>query len=170
MWHRRRIVALLALLFGCVATPGSVGSADVAPPRSLAPPDADGPFLRPAAGDAVEPMWGIKGGIAVGLWPTPGPRGLIRVYAPYLGSDRLRPINFVAVEPVANRSRGLSELEKSALDGGVAGKAMWTGDTFTIEPRPRPPWQPARGVVTRLSRCWHCQADLGRRGSRPEGW
>ncbi|MGA7500698.1 MAG: hypothetical protein WBX00_28545 [Isosphaeraceae bacterium] len=42
----------------------------------------DGPFLRPAEGKAEEPTWGIKGGIAIGLWPNPGPRGLIRVYTP----------------------------------------------------------------------------------------
>ena len=44
----------------------------------------DGPFLRPAEGKAREPTWGIKGGIAIGLWPHPGPRGLIRVYTPHL--------------------------------------------------------------------------------------
>ena len=55
-------------------------------------------------------------------------------------------MNFVAVEPVARGSRGLSELEASALDR-VNGKAMWTGDTFEDDPKPRPPWQPARGVI-----------------------
>jgi hypothetical protein len=91
-------------------------------------------------------MWGINGGIAVGLWPNRGPRGLIRIYTPYLGQGRQRVMNFVAVEPVARGSRGLSELEASALDR-VQGKAMWTRDTLEEDPKPRPPWQPARGVV-----------------------
>jgi hypothetical protein len=106
----------------------------------------DGPFLRPAAGTAAVPEWGIKGGIAVGLWPNGGPRGLIRVYTPYLGQTRRRVMNFVAVEPVVRGSRGLSELEASALDH-VPGKAMWTADTLEGDPKARPPWQPARGVV-----------------------
>jgi hypothetical protein len=127
--------------------PRGVEGQDRPPPKRLAPPVAEGPFLRPAAGAAAEPSWGIKGGIAVGLWPTRGPRGLIRVYAPYLGRDRLAPLNFIAVEPVARGSRGLSELERSSLDR-VEGKAMWTGDIRDDDPRPRPPWQPARGVVT----------------------
>ena len=45
------------------------------PSKGLAPPVVDGPFLRPAEGKAAEPTWGIKGGIATGLWPNPGPRG-----------------------------------------------------------------------------------------------
>ena len=61
----------------------------------------------------AEPTWGIQGGIAIGLWPNPGPRGLIRVYTPYLGQPRLTAMNFIAVEPVVGQIRGLSELEKS---------------------------------------------------------
>jgi hypothetical protein len=64
------------------------------PPRPLAGPVEDGPFLRPSAGKAAEPTWGIKGGIAVGLWPNGGPRGLIRVYTPYLGQGPHRVMNF----------------------------------------------------------------------------
>ena len=45
------------------------------------PPVAEGAFLRPAAGDHPEPVWGLRNGIAVGLWPTAGPRGLLRIYA-----------------------------------------------------------------------------------------
>src|SRR5262245_27497923 len=97
-------------------------------PERRATPVEDGPFLRPGAGEAAEPVWGVKGGIAVGLWPTPGPRGLIRVYAPYLGQPRPRMINFIAVEPIVDQARGLSELERSGLDR-VAGKAMWTSDS-----------------------------------------
>jgi hypothetical protein len=56
-------------------------------------------------------------------------------------------MNFVAVEPIVGDLRGLSELEFSKL-GNVDGKAMWTGDTLDDDPKPRPPWHPARGVVT----------------------
>lgn len=116
------------------------------PPARLSPPVEDGLFLRPAPGAASEPVWGVKGGIAVGLWPTPGPRGLLRIYTPYLGQPRLRVINFIAVEPIVGRSRGLSELEPSQLDH-VAGKAMWTVDAPDLEAEPRPPWQPAPGRI-----------------------
>jgi hypothetical protein len=101
----------------------------------------------PAPGQAAEPIWGIKGGIAVGLWPTGGPRGLLRVYTPYLGQPRLRMINYIAVEPVVGKVRGLSELEPSARDK-VRGKAMWSGDDFDPTPRLQNPWEPAGGRVT----------------------
>jgi len=122
----RRLVAIFITLVGMSPTEVCRGAED--PPRVPVPPVQDGPFLRPAAGADAEPTWGIKGGIAVGLWPNPGPRGLIRVYTPYLGQPRLKSMNFIAVEPVVGSSRGLSELEKSRLDGGVPGKAMWSTD------------------------------------------
>jgi hypothetical protein len=145
---RKRCHVFTLAVFALVAVAPSVaGRSEAAdPPRPLARPVEDGPFLRPAAGRAAEPMWGIKGGIAVGLWPNGGPRGLIRVYTPYLGQGRRRIMNFVAVEPVAQGSRGLSELEASRLDR-VQGKAMWSADALEDDPKPRLPWEPARGVV-----------------------
>ena len=142
-WHVYAM-SFLAL----VAAASSVGGRTQAPdpPRSLAGPVEDGPFLRPPTGKDAEPTWGIKGGIAVGLWPNGGPRGLIRVYTPYLDQGRHRVMNFVAVEPVARGSRGLSELEESTLDH-APGKAMWTADSLENDPKVRQPWQPARGVV-----------------------
>ena len=114
------------------------------PPDHLAPPIEKDGFVVPAAGDASEPVWGVKDGISVGLWPTGGPRGLLRVYTPYLGQRRLRTLNFIAVEPVAGGKRGFSELEHSDLDD-ANGKAMWTSDEMAESPEPRPPWQPAAG-------------------------
>jgi hypothetical protein len=58
-------------------------------------------------------------------------------------------MNFIAVEPVVGRSRGLSELEKSRLDGGVQGKAMWPSDGREENLRPREPGRPARGQLGR---------------------
>ncbi|MEV0715029.1 hypothetical protein [Asanoa sp. NPDC050611] len=65
------------------------------------------------------PRWGHADGLQIGLAPLPGPRGLLRVYAPYLGHDPDRVVNFIAVEPlpVGATERGFSELEWSALDG-----------------------------------------------------
>jgi hypothetical protein len=136
---------LFGLLLASLLCP-SAAPAGATPPKHLQPPIEDGPFLVPAPGDASEPVWGIKGGIAVGLWPTSGPRGLIRVYTPYLGQARLRVMNFVAVEPIVGGARGLSELERSDLDR-VDGKAMWTGDAREANPRPREPWRPACGTI-----------------------
>src|SRR5262245_56641099 len=130
-------VFLIPFIEQCAALGGE-------PPKGLARPVADGPFLVPAPGEASEPIWGVKGGIAVGLWPLPGPRGLIRLYAPYLGHPPGRVINFVAIEPIVGRARGLSELERSALDG-TDGKAIWSRDSWQDDANPRPPWQPARG-------------------------
>ncbi len=83
-------------------------------------------------------MWGHKDGLRLGIAPLPGPRGLLRIYAPYLGNGDDHVINFIAVEPVVagETRRGLSELEQSKLDG-VAGKRFWcdnaAGRTLTID-------------------------------------
>jgi hypothetical protein len=55
-------------------------------------------------------------------------------------------MNFIAVEPIVGKTRGLSELEHSKLDG-VAGKAMWSVDSRGVEVVPREPWRPARGLI-----------------------
>ena len=147
MRHSRQLKFSMVVFTLVAVDPVVAGRAVVAdPPRTLAGPVEDGPFLRPTAGSPAEPFWGIKGGIGAGIWPTGGPRGLIRVFTPYLSQGRRPVMNFVAVEPVAGRSRGLSELEPSALDR-AGGKAMWTGDALEDDPKPRPPWQPARGVI-----------------------
>jgi hypothetical protein len=120
-------------------------------PGELAPPVEKGGWIVPAPGKASEPVWGIKGGIAVGLWPTAGPRGLLRIYTPYLGQPRLRMINFIAIEPVVGQVRCLSELEPSVLDK-VPGKAMWTGNELELDPKPRKPSEPATGKVMKAGR------------------
>ena len=81
-------LAIIFTIFSGMITLDAHGG-ELGTPGVPAPPIEDGPFLRPAAVDDAEPIWGIKGGIAVGLWPNPGPRGLIRVYTPYLGQPRL---------------------------------------------------------------------------------
>jgi hypothetical protein len=85
-------------------------------------------WIRPID-DKSDPVWGIRGGIAVGLWPTEGPRGLIRIYAPYLGQSFPRMVNFIAVEPVVAGKRGQSELEMG-LKSGRRGLDMTTGNTM----------------------------------------
>ncbi len=130
----------------CVSLVLALPAAASAPPKVLAPPIERGAFLVPAPGQASEPIWGLRGGIAIGLWPTPGPRGLIRVYAPYLDQPRLQVINFIAVEPVAHGRRSLSELEPSDLDK-TAGRAFWSIETREGHPRPRAPWMPAPGRI-----------------------
>ena len=130
-----------------VLSPSAPQAARAQAPPKLAPPVEKGRWIVPAEGAASEPIWGVKGGIVVGLWPTGGPRGLLRIYAPYLGHPAGRMINFIAVEPiVGGDDRGLSELERSTLDN-AGGKAMWSTDDFEASPRPRPPWQPARGKI-----------------------
>ncbi|RCK68613.1 hypothetical protein DT076_15415 [Desertihabitans brevis] len=90
-------------------------------------------WLRP--GPADPPRWGHRDGLTVGLSPLPGPRGLLRVYTPYLGHRPERMVNYVAVEPVTRRGlrRGFSELERSRLDD-EPGLTMWTGDGRLPDP------------------------------------
>jgi hypothetical protein len=107
-------------------------------------------WVRPGAelaGEKGAPRWGHRDGLQVGLAPLPGPRGLIRVFAPYLGHPRERLLNFVAVEPIPAGvdRRGFSELEASALDG-VPGKRFWSADS-PDDTAPGDPLDPAPGVV-----------------------
>ena len=109
--------------------------------------DPSAGYVRPTGLAADRPVWGVRGGLAVGLWPTGGPRGLLRVYAPYLGQTGDRMINFVAVEPVVGGRRDLSELQASRLDK-AQGKAMWTADAVDLAHPPPFTATPARGVVS----------------------
>lgn len=111
------------------------------------PPQTDGVWLRPSTDRPAEPRWGHADGIQVGLHPLPGPRGLLRLYTPYLGHHRLRLLNFVAIEPIpaGERLRGFSELERSELDD-APGKRFWTSDQQG-DVAPSDPQSPARGVV-----------------------
>jgi len=105
-------------------------------------------WVRPG-GPNPEPVWGTKGGLAVGLWPTGGPRGLIRVYAPYLGQPFPRVVNFISIEPVVGRVRAQSELDASPGDGRP-GLTFWTADSLTEVIAPKAPNGPAPGVVKRV--------------------
>jgi hypothetical protein len=93
-------------------------------------PDRTGPrveWIQPST-TTSDAHWGMAGGLAVGLWPTEGPRGLIRIYTPYLGQSFPRMVNFIAIEPVVKGRRGQSELERG-LKSGRRGLDFTTGDT-----------------------------------------
>lgn len=106
-----------------------------------------GEWVRPSATAPAEPRWGHADGLQIGLAPLPGPRGLIRVFAPYLGHPPQRLVNFVAIEPTpaGAAERGYSELEHSDLDG-VPGKRFWSFDD-PAQTTPADPLRPAGGLV-----------------------
>lgn len=119
-------------------------------PKSLAPPVRDGIWLRPAPEGPAEPIIGFKDGIRIGLWPTRGPRGVIRVYAPYVFPGKTNPvINFIAIEPIVGGQRSLSELEHSKLDD-MRGKRLWFSDDLSDSPAPALPWNPSRGKIGKI--------------------
>jgi len=66
----------------------------------------------------------------VGIPPIPGPRGLLRIFTPYLDPPRDRLVNFIAIEPIVRgqTERGYSELEPSTLDPEQNGKRLWSSD------------------------------------------
>ncbi len=134
----------------CLLFP-SASAVAAGPPSwdELATPEVGETWVRPAARAPAQPVWGHANGLRVGLAPMRGPRGLLRIYAPYLGHPPGRMINFIAVEPmiVGHRHRGFSELEPSQLDG-VRGKRFWSADS-PDDPVPRSPETPARGVISR---------------------
>lgn len=115
--------------------------------HDLTEPDVERGWLRPSNRLPAEPRWGHADGIQVGLHPLRGPRGLLRIYAPYLGHPRDRLVNFIAVEPVVEGEdvRGFSELEHSTLDD-APGKRFWSVDD-AHDAAPREPTAPARGEL-----------------------
>ncbi len=114
-------------------------------PGNLAQPFKWDHWIFPPEDRPANPVWGVENGIAVGLWPTVGPRGLLRIYTPYLDQAFPRMINFIAVEPVMSGARGFSELESSELDG-VPGKRMWASNDLDDAARPRRPWDCVSGT------------------------
>ena len=124
----------------------AAGSGAIA--EALSPPVVEGLWVRPSGVFPAQPVWGHAEGLRVGLWPMAGPRGLLRIYAPYLGHRDDRMINYIAVEPIVASGfrRGFSELERSVLDD-EDGLRFWSTDS-PGDPAPREPTSPARGVLS----------------------
>ena len=99
-------------------------------------------WLQPEGGKPAR--WGHAEGLSISLHPTLGPRGLIRIHAPYLGQPYPRVINFISMEPVAQGKRSQSELERSV--DGKTGLRFTSGDTLE-QALKGDPGKPCRGVV-----------------------
>lgn len=118
-------------------------------------------WLQPDSSNSYAPRWGHPDGIQVGIEPELGPRGLLRIFTPYLHNPHL--LNFVAIEPipVGETTRGFSELEHSALDD-APGKRFWSSHD-PADGSPRSTTDPVPGVVTvvdgieRLTVHVHCE-------------
>lgn len=118
--------------------------------KELAPPEVNGIWIQPARNKPARPVWGNVNGLQVGLSPLPGPRGLLRIYAPYLGHSESIMINYIAIEPIpaGTEFRGFSELEMSIIDN-KQGKLFWSSDdSLAIVPGQEE--YPARGIVSGL--------------------
>ncbi|MBQ4278806.1 MAG: hypothetical protein IJC16_02465 [Rikenellaceae bacterium] len=144
---KKYLSAFFVIAMGVAALSASAQRSDRKP---LAKPEADGIWLRPAQGEAAQPIWGFVDGIRVGIAPLGGPRGLLRIYTPYMGQPDMRLINFMAIEPIpaGDIHRGLSELEHSKLDDRQ-GKRFWSSDD-SLAVEPLDPTRPARGVVSTI--------------------
>ncbi|WP_221407950.1 hypothetical protein [Proteiniphilum sp. X52] len=120
--------------------------------KRLTPPDTVGTWIQPVQGKPAMPVWGHANGIIVGLAPLPGPRGLIRIYTPYLNYGFPEVMNFIAFEPIPRgaEERGYSELEKSSLDKDEWGKRFWSSDDAAAV-LPLNEQYPARGIVEKIA-------------------
>lgn len=109
-------------------------------------------WIRPDSAHDL-PVWGIKNGVVLGLWPNPienekgegtgGPRGLLRLGHEFNG--KIHQLTFIAVEPVVNNEIEFSEISPSHVDGKW-GKLMWAGndeDDNYYEPFAR-----TRGIIS----------------------
>lgn len=120
------VFSLFLLIVGFLVFKELNGSSSISKSQTWIYPDQKG----------KEPVWGHKNGIRIGIAPAPGPRGLIRIYAPYLGLGEQEVFNFLAIEPILKgaSNRGFSEMEMSTLDD-VRGKRFWSSnDSLTWEP------------------------------------
>ena len=134
--------------------------------------DSPDPWIRPGSG--APPIWGIRGGIQVGMWPASlegagegGPRGLLRIGYPILDGGRsVGLVNFLAIEPLVKGKRGFSELERSSTDG-KPGRQFWSG---TPENGPAPT-TPEAGTLSTAegveSLTWTVQTERFASGARP---
>ena len=121
-------------------------------PVMLAQQESKIDWIRPAFSHD-RPVWGIKNGVVLGLWPnsienergegTGGPRGLFRIGHEYNG--KIYQLNFIAVEPVVNGKMEYSEISESRVDEKW-GKLMWAGaerdDDYYV------PFARTRGVIS----------------------
>lgn len=105
-------------------------------------------WIRPSGTADAKPVWGIRGGMSVGLWAGQHPRGLIQIFTPYLKQSDGRVMNFIAVEPVVGGVRDLSEIQTSAIDK-KQGKLMAAVDQLDPKAAPKFDAPPACGVITR---------------------
>jgi hypothetical protein len=122
--------------------------------------DSESPWVRPTSPRAPA-LWGHRIGLRVGLHPLPGPRGLLRVYAPYVMESESALINFIAVEPipVGQTERGYSELEHSALDD-APGKRMWS-TAAPDDATPRDPGHPDPGLIETIDGVERLTIEIG---------
>ena len=110
-------------------------------------PERNGIWLQPVQSKNAQPLWGFVNGIRIGIAPLDGPRGLLRIYTPYLGHDSLEVMNFIAFEPIPHKgNRGFSELEWSKADN-VQGKRF-----ISLNDKPenlqKIPEIPASGIIS----------------------
>jgi len=142
---KRLLLPLLLLVTGFV-----YGQGTAIPWQQLSPPDTVGGWLQPGQGKPAMPVWGHVNGIRVGLDPLPGPRGLIRIYTPYLDYPFPEVMNFIAFEPIpkGQEARGFSELEMSSIHSGRRGKHFWSANSSTAS-IPVDGVYPVRGIVER---------------------
>lgn len=118
---------------------------------SLNPVVENGNWIQPSDKSPAIPIWGHVNGIRVGIAPTSGPRGLLRIYAPYLGHDIDKMINFIAFEPIpfGDSQRGFSEIEMSNLDS-VRGKRFWSSNDSLCYV-PLYPSSPGKGLIKKVN-------------------
>lgn len=145
----KQISLLIACMWMCALGMSGCNKKNekVEPPENPPVAQPSDIWIRPVEGEKGNPCWGFKDGIQIGLAPLSGPRGLIRLYAPYADQPHLKPFNFIAFEPVNhNNVKGFSEMETSRMDE-VQGLRFWSGNSPNANEFPAPEF-PAAGKIT----------------------
>ena len=138
--------ALFSAIYSVATEPGYVEQVKPSVPGTDAKPPEDS-FVWPGHGiPSDRPVWGHREGLRIGIKPTRGPAGLIRVYAPYLGQVFPKVVNFLSIEPTVKgqAKRNQSELEMSRDRPGQRGLTFWASNGPSPDVRPE---QPATGEL-----------------------
>lgn len=138
-----KLILFISMFFSIFASDSVIGQNI----DDYSSPVNNGKWVQPSQDYPSIPLWGHVNGIRVGLAPTPGPRGLLRIFTPYLDHKEYKVFNFIAFEPIpaGRKERGFSELEMSSLDN-VRGKRFWSSND-SVCANPIQPVNPASGII-----------------------
>jgi hypothetical protein len=137
--------------------------------------DPNDKWVIPDLAHGAPPLFGLKGGMQFGFYPAGlgndgGPRGLIRMWSPFMPEGQYLLSNYIAIEPTVkgNPDKGFSELENGA--DGQRGKII-TADPDSVKVKTIAPGVQELDVtcdVEKFNNGAHVILDISQRSDHPD--